>query len=175
MKAIGWRGDIDAEALGFFIDQLNDTEPEESVCIYIDSSGGQPDCSDAIIDVIDRFSEDRNLTLAAYWEISSAAFQIFMKSRCEKVVLPGAHAIVHKTTHRNNTLMMDRGDPLHVGVACQNEMLQVEKLSWFSSIELTESEMSVIKNNGDVYLNAKRLREIVNNIDTGKLTNQNNK
>lgn len=160
MYIINLNGGIDSKTLKFLIKELNTTGYGDHICIYINSTGGEVDIAEAIIEAIDRFSMDRKITLIAYWEVSSSAFQIFMRSNCEKKVLPHAHAVIHKTIHHQNSLMIDRRDPLHSGMAKQNEKLQAEKLYWLASIGITESEMDVINNSGDVYLDAQRLREL---------------
>jgi len=171
MYTINYEGDVDEEMVVFFVKELNSATGDEDMTIYLSSDGGTMACAEVIIDVISRAAVNRNVTLVANWSVSSCGALIFLESICNKCVLPSAHGVLHELSSYDNSLMMKREDPLHVGLEKSHAKLQESKMKLFRIIGLSEKELSDIKKGKDIYFDAERLREFVANVEAARAEN----
>jgi len=155
-------GTIDQDAFGNIIKAYNNLPNDEGLNIYINSSGGDPDFGDSIIDVINNNKEQT--TLIAYGKICSAAFDLFYKAKCSKRLLDGVIGMAHLArVEMENFTVTDSKETIEAGIYKKWWAEDKKKrLKFYEDLGLDRKELQKIKQRGDVYFQYNRLLELLN-------------
>lgn len=155
-------GAIDQDAFGKIIKAYNDLSPDGELQIYINSSGGDPEIGDAIVDLINNNSEIT--TLIGYGKLCSACFDLYFKTRCTKRLLNGTIGMAHLSRVEMETFTItDNKERMEADVYKKwwNEDKN-KRLKFYEEIGLEKKEILKIKKRGDVYFQHNRLLELLN-------------
>lgn len=153
-------GEVSAEMFRSLIEAYNKLKEKEWLVIYLNSSGGDPDASQAITTLI-----NKNATLTeiiAYGRICSAAFDIFFKSECERYILHNTVGMAHVTGVLISVTdgPIDDSDKVYIKYAKEDKDMW---MNFYKELGFKSSELSKIKDGKDVWFDYKRLRQFLNN------------
>lgn len=141
------------------IQQLVVRNPEAKMFVYFSSTGGSLAHAQILLDYLNKVQN--NVFLAAFHQISSAAFKIFVDFRGEKMVMPYCFATVHEGTKELiSRELKDRESFDYFMYTDIMEEMSAD-MGLFYKKHLTDDELLKICNGKDVYLNTKRLRDII--------------
>lgn len=154
-------GKVNDEMLDKFIDAYNQNADE--YIIYFNSTGGFYEKGKCIIDLINKNASKTKLI--AYFNISSSAFEIFFRAKCEREILNCAIGMYHLGTlefdyNVNGKLAY------HCGVAQRKDMIEntyPETIAFCKQLGFTQSELRKFNKGEDVYFLSSRLQEFLNN------------
>lgn len=153
---------ISPEAFGKVIKAYNDLKLEETIDIYLNTSGGDPESGDAIVDVINNNANVTNLI--AYGKICSAGFDLYFKARCPKRLLDGTIGMAHLArVEMENFTVNDSKEKVQAGFYKNwwNEDKK-KRLKFYEDLGMEKKELLKIKKGGDVYFSNNRLLELLN-------------
>lgn len=155
-------GAINQDAFGNVIKAYNSLPEDEKLDIYINSSGGDPESGDAIVDLINNNSHKTNLI--AYGKICSACFDAFYKARCSKRILDGTIGMAHLArVEMENFTVTDSKETIEATVYKKWWAEDKKKrLKFYETLGLENKELLKIKKGGDVYFQHNRLLELLN-------------
>lgn len=159
-KYISLEGEINTELFDKFLKDFN--RIDEDIVIYLNSRGGYISTQEAIVDLINR--NKNRITIIGYCELYSSAFDIFFKSKCKKILIPNTTGMVHLGSI--DIQINENGRPLSIGDKFQLRQLKstkIESLNYYRDLGLNNTEVSKVARNMDVYLDYKRLVELLNN------------
>jgi hypothetical protein len=155
-------GEISQEAFGSLIKAYNSLSSEETLDIYINSCGGDPDYGDAIVDLI--YSNKEKTKLIAYGKLFSATFDLFFKVECSKRLLDGTIGMAHLASveMENFTVTDGRHNDSAVNSKKWWEEDKKKRLKFYEQLKMSNIELRKIKKGGDVYFQYNRLLELLN-------------
>lgn len=155
-------GKMDQEAFGNILKAYNSLIKGNSLDIYLNSDGGDPEIADAIADLIE--NTDYLITIIGYGKLFSAAFDLYFKARCHKRLLAGTVGMSHLA--RVETEEFDSSNAGHkIEMLAYKKWLdndKKERLKFYEYIGMEAKELSRIKKGGDVYFQYNRLLELLN-------------
>lgn len=154
-KILYLSGTMDEEMIEKLIQASNSNEGGV-LTIYLTSTGGISYISDMLTDIVN--SQPSIFALVAAGEISSAAFNFFMKARCHREVLPGTYGMFHLTRIKVDVADGGMGyyeeDKFHL-----KEFSRPKKdaLEWCESIGMNAEEIENVANTNEQYFGRERL------------------
>lgn len=90
------KGEINFEAVEVIAGFLNSLEPDEDARVYLCSDGGSTDARDVLLSMLNCYTQ--RLTLVAYCEICSAAFELFFLYEGRRELTFGTTGMYHRAT-----------------------------------------------------------------------------
>lgn len=155
-------GAITQEAFGRIVDSYNELQQEDFIDIYLNSTGGETDFGDAILDIINKNSGVTTLT--AYGKICSSAFDIFYKAKCSKRLLDGTIGMAHLSRIEMENLTVtdsrERGEVTFYRKWWAGD--KKKRLQFYEELGMETKELSRIKKGENVYFQYNRLLELLN-------------
>lgn len=157
MKTIIFEKEINFENISRLISAIEEAK-KEKVQIYFSSIGGVPHAGDIFLDFIK--NSDCLVELIAFYQISSAAFDVFFNSKCKKRIMDFTSATVHLVT--NDINYKENKDKTSIARSMYNEVILMNKESrkFYKKI-LTKKEYNRMQQGKDVQLDTNRLKEIL--------------
>jgi hypothetical protein len=131
--------------------------------IYFCSGGGDVGSANILIDFINN-SEQFIFTLVGYWCISSAAFSVFMKSKCERrLISENTFSIIHLSDRDSSSRELKKSKSLDKFLLEEMEKCDKKEIEWFLEIGVTPEQVEDVKAGEDVTIGYDQLNEILNN------------
>lgn len=128
--------------------------------LFLSSPGGETNIGAAMRELINRHSERTIVT--AYSYIESAAFDLFFKVGCARVILPTTIGTAHIS--RWCVIKGEGGIDLDRREAFKTSHLRStinERVEFFKALGMTDNEISLMKRGEDIYLDSKRLQKML--------------
>ncbi len=171
MKTIIFDGDLSNENVQALIDDIEQPHAdivETDIVLYFSSNGGSRHSSQMLIDCVNRLPKDTIFKMIFYWQVHSAAFDVFVRARCTKVVYDGAISILHVMDRTVNSK-----DYLHNKKSFDAFLVEdvndanEKYLEWLAGLPkfLTDKETRRISKGKDVYISNKRLRKLLKRLN----------
>lgn len=158
MNTILLHGEIDKN---LFIDLISNFDYNDYNVIYLNSNGGFTSYIPAFVKFFNENSS--KLKLVAFEQISSAAFDIFFKSECDKEILEGTFACLHfSSVYLTINAAGQATTPYDAFMLKTIKKKKDNTISFFKKIGMNENEISHIKNNIDLFVSFDRLKQILN-------------
>jgi len=168
MKTIIFRDELEAESVQKLIDAIEQPhveEKEHEIRILFSCPGGFSDMALAVIDCINGLPEKFKVELVVTYQANSAAFDIFVKTKCKKRLYTDANSIVHLYSRLAETrdIIHDK-DSYDKFLLDRVNDLNEEYLGWLEGLEIfTQKELKRISKGKDVYVERERLQKIIDN------------
>jgi hypothetical protein len=160
MKLLFHDQSFDKEMLEKIFDAYN--SQHKNIHIYLSSDGGSAWILDLMVEIIN-IDPDR-FTLTGYNELSSSAFEFYIKAKCSKELLPGTIGMYHQSTREIH--INDKGKPAYNSDAAflkrKKNIFWPTLMEFIDKCELTKKEKNKIKKGDDVYFQYNRFKEIEN-------------
>lgn len=154
-------GDVNYEMLTTLTKATNAMKENDNLHIYFTTQGGLTDVAEAIIDHINKNKHLIGVTF--YGEIFSAGMAIFLKTDCQKKILPDARGMYHFSWQE--LTIGEGGKPIDdYDIFCMKEMKKAKArtIEYLKTTGLTDKEIGLIKKGKDVYFPYERMTEILN-------------
>lgn len=154
-------GEITNEAFIVILSGYNNLNEGEVLTIYLNSPGGNVDAMNVVIDFINGHAEE--IELIGNWELCSAAFDIYMKAKCNKRLLPNTIGMAHYSSA--SVTVNENGELTDSYSEVKFDQLRSEKdrsLSFFRKLGLTASELKTIKAGKEQFFTYERMLELSN-------------
>jgi len=140
---------------------INNLQPKEKLFIYFSSEGGDVDSGEAIISIINNNVD--LIELAGYGDIMSCGFDIFFRSKCNRILLPGVIGMYHQGTI---TVTMNESEKIHqTRDKADKEWASLQKIQTIklcNLLKMTDKEINQIKRGRDVYFQYPRMLDFLN-------------
>lgn len=154
--------DISKECFEKLISSFNNLKDDENLIIYLDSDGGDVDYAEAIIHLINQNCE--RMILVAHGDISSAAFDIFFRTVCERKVLPGTNGMAHHARVGVNIVGDNKAlDEWTQQNVCWSKKDAEKRVTYYTKLGFTDKEIKLFKKRRDVCFNDERLNDLLSN------------
>src|SRR5688572_14057354 len=143
-------GIVDNEMFTTLVKSFNDLKVNDNLHVYLTTEGGDADTAEAIIDLINKNKDYIGITF--YGEIFSAGMHIFLKSQCQRYLLPDTRGMYHFSYQKLQ--IAEGGNGLDIyDRFCIQEMKDSKSrtIEYLKSTPLTEKEITGIKKGRDVY------------------------
>ena len=141
------------------IHKMIKANPKAKMLIYFSSIGGSYTHAELFIEFLNQVKD--NVVLVAFHQISSAGFKVFYTFEGEKYIMNHCFAIVHEGTKDVNMRDLSNKESFDFFMTTNiMEEMRVEINGLYRKY-LTNEEMTRVIDGKDVYLNVKRLREIL--------------
>lgn len=153
---------IDEVTFGSLIKAYSTLGENETIQIYLNSSGGDPDFGSAMLDAINNKKEIT--TLIAYGTIYSAAFDLFFKVQCEKRILNGTIGMAHLSRIEFNNFTIE-GKPDNQQILVYKKWWEIDKrerLKFYEEVGIDKKDLLKIKKGLNIYFQYNRLLELLN-------------
>jgi ATP-dependent protease ClpP protease subunit len=154
-------GPINADSLTELVKAYNDLEEKGGqLHIFFNSEGGEVTSGEAMVELINRYAEVSTLTI--YGLIASMGFVIAAKTKCKKIVLDTAYAIVHLS--RWTTRILEGGKPLDEFARFQEKNMKKtlgKSTKFYEELGFNEDELTELKAGKDLFLDSTRLKKII--------------
>lgn len=158
---IGITGSIETDNLDKLMAAYN--ECPDKMEIYLNcENGGDPDIAEAIIHIVNKNKE--KTTIIGYGRLFSAAFDLFYKTTCNRLLLPGSIGMVHLSRVEISSLSVaNETDKSEANIYKKwfNEDKK-SRLKFYEELGLGKTYISKIKKGQDVYLQYDKLLELMN-------------
>ena len=157
---INLNGEVNEEMFQTLTDGINQSiDKNEQILIYFTSNGGLLHISDAMIDVVNLFSD--RVILVGYGSLDSAAFLFYFSVNCERKLLNGTTGMIHLPYFRTTLNLGNSAKDdvtkfnMKIGESEKNDFILKLK-----SLGLTKQELKKILDGTDLYFDYKRLLEL---------------
>lgn len=131
-----------------------------TLSVYINSEGGDAESMEALIHIInEHFSL---ITLIAYGSIQSAAFIVFFKVVCKRIILPGTQGMFHYA--RISIEVGSKTDGYYKCDKANQEWIDFENKQYYKfckKLGFTAKELNDLKKTEEVYFTTARLNELL--------------
>lgn len=154
MKYFHLEGIINEDLLNKFIDFWNENQSEECT-IIINSGGGKSSLTFFILDVINKNHDKITLVSCGCF---SAAFYLFYKARCKKILTYGTTGMYHLPYIKDVNLNI-HNDPVYTSDKCDIKNMKSSDESFIKEF-MKKKEIKAFNRGDDVYFTFKRLRKI---------------
>ena len=147
------------EPLMYAIHKLIKNDPESKILVYFSSVGGAYTHAELFIEFLNQLID--NIILVAFHQISSAGFKVFYSFKGERYIMNHCFAIVHEGT--KDVSVRDLSDKDSFDFFMTTDIMEEMRaeINLIYHKYLTKKEMTRVINGKDVYLNTKRLRDIL--------------
>ena len=168
MKTIIFEGELNNENVQELVDELQQPyieEPEDDIVLYFSSKGGYDHSAEIIIDCINSLPEERKVKIVFYFAVYSAAFNMFIRCKCKKVVKWGAIGLVHLVTRDVGVReAINDNESFDKFLLDNTNDVNEEYLKWIEGLDcFTPKELKELSKGRDVFLNSKKLKKILKN------------
>ena len=141
------------------IHKMIKADSKAKMLIYFSSIGGSYTHAELFIEFLNQVKD--NIVLVAFHQISSAGFKVFYTFEGEKYIMNHCFAIVHEGTKDVNMRDLSNKESFDFFMTTNiMEEMRIEINGLYRKY-LTDEEMARVIDGKDVYLNVKRLREIL--------------
>jgi len=130
---------FDDEMLSYFINACNDLIVDDVMTIYLKSVGGDTWVMQVILDIIN--NHPTKFFLIAVDEISSCAFELFMRAHCDKEILFACTGMYHQTFFHGVNLRMDNSNDLTIAEKDYQKIRLEEAHQFCENIGFTKKEL----------------------------------
>ena len=133
----------------------------EKLFIYFTSEGGSVSVTSAMIDIINQNVD--LIELVGYGELFSAGFNLFFKSKCNKILLSNSIGMCHisyMNVEINENLKLADPYGLALKKSFKKEKLITE--AFCKSLGMTSKEMNSVLKGKDAYFDYSRMLELMN-------------
>ena len=142
---------LDTDLEDRFLDTLNKLDKDDSLILWITSSGGDLDIANNLIDIIN--NDDRIIKVKFYWQVSSCAFRIMTHTPYEKrVINEDVWSILHLYNRESGSRNRLKGD---VKTVFLNKYLDKENrflTHYYKTIGISQDIIDIIETGEDIYL-----------------------
>ena len=159
MKAISFRGSIDEDSIKGLLADIDKIDKEESIVLYFTSGGGSVPEMEALVNYINR--NPKRFDICCFWEMSSAAFDLLLKSRCKITLGKDCYARIH--LYSNDLQYSNLGDPDSLDVFILKELTASNKV-WIDQLAVagfSPEELASIKKGNYVVINSRRMAHVL--------------
>lgn len=134
----------------------------DNLYIYLYSPGGEVAFADAIVDLINENCDQT--VLIAHGVISSAAFDIFYKTICDRKILPGTGGMAH-VARWQTTLVKDNQSIDEMGEFFKKSGKEEfdKRIKYYKALGFTAAELKLVQANRDCWFSENRLRTFLKN------------
>ncbi|MGL4977021.1 MAG: ATP-dependent Clp protease proteolytic subunit [Cetobacterium sp.] len=146
---------LNQDVLEDFINVVNE---KEGVHLMIRSGGGLVYVGDLIIEIINQNPEMFKIT--ALECISSTAFVIVAKAKCEKKLLPGTQGMMHQA-YKDYSIKTGGKVVIAKDYKTYDRFLYNQELELMKELECTEEEITKYKKGKDVHFTYERLKQLL--------------
>lgn len=154
-------GEVNYSMLNDLVKSVNTLTVGDILHIYFTCpEGGMVDVSEALIQIINLHKEF--IVMHFYGEIFSSGMMIFLKTKCDKTLLPDTRGMYHFSWQTIN--IAEGGKPTDpYDIFSIKEMKESKKrsLEYLSTTKLNDREIKLIKQGKDVYFTSLRLQELI--------------
>lgn len=137
---------------------------EEKLHVYFSSpEGGFTSIAEVIVDLINLYKDQTKITF--YGENFSCGMIVFLKTQCEKSILPSTVGMFH-FCYQDMTISEGGKPNSEYGLFSMKEMKssKLETLEYLKNTKLSDREIIAIKKGKDVYFSFNRMSELINAI-----------
>ena len=135
-------------------------KPDEKISIYLNSRGGRVSILKAVLHIIN--SDPERFILVGYHNLSSCAFDLYMKAKCQKEILEGTIGMYHLTN--TDITYTDKMKPAYdIDVAVierKTKHYLPEIIQLMKDCEFTVKEQKKILQGKDLYFQFDRLKQM---------------
>ena len=138
-----------------FVAQVNATEPDEEITVYLNSEGGDP----SLVPAFRRMIEERQMTLVGHGKIMSAALDLFLLTNTKREVLDYTLGLFHQVVITKVSMNTESK------VLIQSDLKKIWKNTNYGEglvedfLELTPIELAKVKKGEDLYFDHEKLRK----------------
>lgn len=154
-------GEIIQDSFEKLIKSINELKEKEKLIVYFNSDGGDVGYMRGIIDLINQNVD--LIEMVGYRELLSAGFDIFFKTNCHKILLPGTIGMSHIS--KGIVQISEDSNTVPSYKKALKEFLNQEKVNavqFYKSLGMASGEISKIIRGEDVYFQPKRMNELLN-------------
>lgn len=158
MKLIFDNEDFEAPILQKLAEACN-TE-KEKISIYLNSRGGRVSVLKALLHIIN--SNPERFELVGFHNLSSCAFEFYMKAKCKKEILEGTIGMYHLgVTELNYTDKMKLAYDCDIAVVERKKKYHLPEIKQLmKDCEFTKKETKKILEGQDLYFQFDRLKQM---------------
>jgi len=153
--------EINDETIGKLITHISNLNINTPLRIYFTTQGGYWHSGQIFINYINHLVDlGKKIDLIAVWEVSSTGFQILYEVKC-KVQLLHTYSVIHIGTmvlDYRKSLQNNSIEAFHNGVLDQTNQ---ELIKFYKDIGISKKEINDIKNGNNVFLNTKRIKQLL--------------
>ena len=166
------RGKFEDDTINKLTRAVNTLSSEEKLAIILDSTGGDLHIAEEMEYIISSHSD--KITLIASSNLYSAAFLLFFRCKCKRIVLPEALGLLHQPSRLVNHLENGRIMNFELVPYEESKKSYKKMLDFLIRLGLNKKELDKFKKGEDVYLSSQRLMELlINDLRNSQIDNQN--
>ena len=165
MKYINFVETLNWDSYNEFLEQLNELETNDDICISISSCGGSTVVSRLMASIFNNDSRIKKVIFS--WENVSAALDLILLTHYSKrIVSPDAYTMIHLAT-RN----VDFRNLINENASQQKFLIEDLKsvnqkmIQMFKKIGVPDSDIELIEMGKEVFYNNEKLLSIISNYD----------
>ena len=158
---INLSGEVNYEMFNQLIKAVSELRKEDNLHIYFTTgSGGQTDVAEGITDLVNKNKEYIGITF--YGEVFSAGMVVFLKTTCQKYILPDTTGMYHYAWQQIAISEGGRAtDPYGIFAMKEMKKAKIRTLEYLKTTKLIEKEIKLIKSGGDLYISYQRMLELL--------------
>lgn len=152
---------ITQQTLDSIIEVYNSLEKTDELIIYLNSSGGDYNAMEAILDLINNNKEIT--TLIGYGCLFSSAFELFFSVTCKKRLIGGCTGMYHQSViditvneQWKTEFQSDKSKKLYMMGYMHSKTLET-----CNRLKMSDSEIKSIKNGKDLYFDPIRMHNFL--------------
>lgn len=163
MKLLYHNEAFESKMLESLIQSINDSKKEEKIEIYLFSKGGKCSIESAMTHIIN--SNPEKFKIIGYEYLASAAFNLFVKAKCEKELLDGTIGMYHLAV-----ISLDYNDRLKTVYGIDDAYIKKMKtidqpgnMEFMKSCGFTKKEIKKANDGQDLFFQVSRMNQIIEN------------
>lgn len=135
-----------------------------NINLYLSSHGGDSEMADIFVDFTHRTNKKINLIACGY--VASACADIFIESKGKKSIYAYAVMLVHGTTFNAESRLLTNKKSLDSILLKERQKINENRINLYDSVfNLTNKEVSLLKNGGDFVIDYDRLKKALPKIN----------
>ena len=165
MKYINFVETLDWDSYNEFLEQLNELETNDDICISISSGGGSSVISRLMASIFNNDSRIKKIVFS--WENTSAALDLILLTHYSKrTVFPEAYTMIHLATRNVDfrSLMNENASQQKFLIEDLKSVNQ-KMIQMFKKIGVSDSDIELIEMGKEVFYNNEKLLSIISNYD----------
>lgn len=165
MKYINFVGTLNWDSYNEFLEQLNELETNDDICISISSCGGSSVISRLMASIFNNDSRIKKIVFS--WENASAALDLVLLTHYSKrIVFPEAYTMIHLATRnvdfRN---LINENDSEQKFLIEDLKSVNQKIIQMLKKIGIPDSDIELIEIGKEVFYNNEKLLSIIENYD----------
>ena len=163
MKLLYHNEAFESKMLESLIQSINDSKKEEKIEIYLFSKGGKCSIESAMTHIIN--SNPEKFKIIGYEYLASAAFNLFVKAKCEKELLDGTIGMYHLAV-----ISLDYNDRLKTVYGIDDAYIKKMKtidqpgnMEFMKNCGFTKKEIKKANDGQDLFFQVSRMNQIIEN------------